>query len=53
MAKVLIGVGTVIAVALILLAVCMMLKKRTKGENTESKSTKKPESDIETGANPA
>lgn len=51
MAKVLIGVGSLLAVALIALAVIMMLKKRAKGENVAQATTaKKPESDLEAGA---
>jgi len=54
-AKVLIGLGSLIAVALIVLAVCMIMKKRAKGEEVappQAKPEVKPEADIEAGANP-
>ena len=51
MSKVLIGAGSLVAVALIAFAVVMMLKKRAKGENVaQETSAKKSKSELESGA---
>ena len=51
MAKVFIFLGSLLAIGLIAFGVIMILKKKAKGENVaQATSAKKPESDLEAGA---